>query len=103
MTRPFLDIRILTSSIHHPIFGETTGQADHGPDLPCSAPPSPKEPAMTTATAPVPRPVDETRLETDLGYRFGYLSEFMGFGPADVEAIHAAAPHLAPLVPALVD
>jgi hypothetical protein len=47
--------------------------------------------------------VDEARLESDLAYRFGYVSEFMGFGPADVEAIHAAAPALAPLVPGLVD
>jgi hypothetical protein len=47
--------------------------------------------------------IDEARLETDLGYRFGYLAKFMGFGPEDVEAIHAAAPHLVPLVPALVD
>jgi len=47
--------------------------------------------------------VDERRLESDTEYRFGYLSEFMGFGPQDVEAIHAAAPRLAPLVPTLVD
>lgn len=47
--------------------------------------------------------VDESRLETDTGYRFGYVSEFMGFGQADIDAIHAAAPHLAPVVPALVD
>jgi hypothetical protein len=47
--------------------------------------------------------IDEPRLESDLAYRFGYLAEFMGFGPADVEAIHAAAPALAPQVPALVD
>ena len=47
--------------------------------------------------------IHEPRLESDLGYRFGYVSEFMGFGPEDVAAIHAAAPHLAPLVPALVD
>jgi hypothetical protein len=47
--------------------------------------------------------IDEERLESDLGYRFNYLTEFMGFGPADVAAIHAAAPALAPLVPALVD
>ena len=47
--------------------------------------------------------IDEPRLETDLGYRFGYVAEFMGFGPDDVAAIHAAAPHLAPLVPGLVD
>jgi len=47
--------------------------------------------------------IDEERLETDLGYRFGYLAEFMGFGAQDVSAIHAAAPALAPLVPGLVD
>ena len=47
--------------------------------------------------------IDEPRLERDAGYRFGYLAEFVGFGPEDVEAIHAAAPILAPLVPGLVD
>ena len=47
--------------------------------------------------------VEEARLEKDLGYRFGYLSEFMEFGREDVEAIHCAAPLLAPLVPILVD
>jgi hypothetical protein len=47
--------------------------------------------------------IQEARLESDLGYRFGYLAEFMGFGPDDIAAIHAAAPALAPLVPALVD
>jgi hypothetical protein len=47
--------------------------------------------------------IDETRLEQDLGYRFGYLSEFMGFGEEDVQAIHGAAAAVAPLVPALVD
>jgi hypothetical protein len=47
--------------------------------------------------------IDEPRLEHDLAYRFGYLAEFMGFGPEDIEAIHAAAAHLAPLVPTLVD
>jgi len=47
--------------------------------------------------------IDEPRLESDLGYRFGYVSEFMGFGADDVAAIHAAAPALAPLVPGLVD
>src|SRR5262245_44009979 len=46
--------------------------------------------------------IDEKALERDLGYRFGYLAEFMGFGPEDVAAIHGAAPYLAPLVPALV-
>ena len=47
--------------------------------------------------------IDEPKLETDLGYRFEYLAGFMGFGPDDVAAIHAAAPALAPLVPGLVD
>jgi hypothetical protein len=47
--------------------------------------------------------VDEQRLEADASYRFGYVAEFMGFGPADVAAIHAAAPAVAPLVPGLVD
>jgi hypothetical protein len=47
--------------------------------------------------------IDEPRLESDLGYRFGYLTEFMGFGSDDIAAIHASAPHLAPVVPALVD
>ncbi len=47
--------------------------------------------------------VDEPRLETDLAYRFEYVAGFVGFGPADAAAVHAAAPHLAPLVPGLVD
>ncbi len=47
--------------------------------------------------------IDESRLESDLAYRFEYLAGFMGFGEDDVAAIHAAAPALAPLVPSLVD
>lgn len=47
--------------------------------------------------------IDESRLETDLGYRFGYLAEFMGFGSEDVKAVHDSAAHLAPLVSVLVD
>ena len=47
--------------------------------------------------------INEQRLESDLSYRFQYLSEFMGFGAEDVAAIHAAASVLAPLVPTLVD
>src|SRR5262245_22493685 len=46
--------------------------------------------------------INEQRLESDLGYRFHYLAEFMGFGAEDVAAIHGAAPVLAPLVPTLV-
>jgi hypothetical protein len=55
------------------------------------------------STLPPMKRIDESRLESDLGYRFGYLTEFMGFGPEDVKAIHQSADHLAPLVPALVD
>jgi hypothetical protein len=47
--------------------------------------------------------VDEPRLERDLGYRFDYVANFVGFGPEDVAVIHAAAGRLAPLVPGLVD
>jgi hypothetical protein len=47
--------------------------------------------------------IDERRLESDLGYRFGYLTQFMGFGDDDIAAIHAAAWALAPLVPSLVE
>jgi hypothetical protein len=47
--------------------------------------------------------IDEERLETDLGYRFEYLTEFVEFDGNDIAAIHGAAPHLAPLVPVLVD
>lgn len=47
--------------------------------------------------------IDESRLETDLEYRFGYVAEFMGFRAEDIAVIHGAAGFLAPLVPALVD
>lgn len=47
--------------------------------------------------------IEEGRLEKDLGYRFQYLAEFMGFGTEDIGAIHGAAGVLAPLVPSLVD
>ena len=54
---------------------------------------------MTTAI----KYIDEPRLESDLGYRFGYLAEFMEFGPDDIETIAAFAPHIAPAVDTLVD
>jgi len=57
----------------------------------------------SSTTADSIQRVDEARLEADVAYRFGYVSEFMGFGADDIEAIHAAAAHLAPLVPTLVD
>lgn len=47
--------------------------------------------------------IDESRLESDPGYRFEYLSEFMGFTTDDMAVIHGAAQHLGPLVPVLVD
>jgi hypothetical protein len=52
---------------------------------------------------PTVKRINEKLLETDLGYRFKYLSEFIGFGDEDIAAIHGAAPHLGPVVPALVD
>lgn len=47
--------------------------------------------------------IDDARLESDPGYRFEYLSEFMNFTTDDMAVVHGAAQHLAPLVPALVD
>lgn len=47
--------------------------------------------------------IDERRLEKDLMYRVGYLTDFMGFGEADIKAIHGSASLLAPQVPGLVD
>lgn len=47
--------------------------------------------------------IDEARLESVLEYRFGYLTEFVGFGESDVETVTGAAKLLAPLVPGLVD
>jgi hypothetical protein len=47
--------------------------------------------------------IDEQTLECDLGYRFGYLSEFVGFGVNDIALIVAAGPQLAEHVPALVE
>ena len=47
--------------------------------------------------------INEPRLESDLGYRFQYLAEFVGFGHDDIAAIHGAAPLIAPLVTTLVN
>ena len=49
------------------------------------------------------RNINEEQLESDLAYRFEYLTEFMGFSAANIETIHGAAELLAPLVPSLVD
>lgn len=51
----------------------------------------------------VMKTIDEPRLESDLGYRVGYLMEFVGLSAEDVQTIHGAAGALAPLVPGLVD
>ncbi len=47
--------------------------------------------------------IDESRLESDLAYRFAYLAEFIGFREDDVAAIHGAGPLVAALAPVLVD
>lgn len=47
--------------------------------------------------------VDEDRLESDLEYRFAYLSEFVGFSEDDIHTIHASAEAIGPLVPSIVD
>ena len=39
--------------------------------------------------------IDEPRLETDLAYRFQYLTEFMGFTEEDIKTIHGGAALLA--------
>jgi hypothetical protein len=47
--------------------------------------------------------IDDARLDSDPGYRFEYLSEFMNFTTEDMAVVHGAAQHLGPLVPTLVD
>jgi hypothetical protein len=47
--------------------------------------------------------IDESKLESDVGYRVGYLMEFVGFDGNDIQTIHGSAGALAPLVPGLVD
>lgn len=47
--------------------------------------------------------IDESKLETDLGYRFEYLCKFMDFGEKEIQTITGSAGLLAPLVPGLVD
>lgn len=59
--------------------------------------------STATMTTPAVKRIDEQRLESDVGYRFQYLADFMNFGAEDIDAIHEAAALLAPLVPALVD
>jgi len=47
--------------------------------------------------------IDRNKLYSDLGYRFDYVSKFMGFGAEDIKAIKASAPFVAPLVPTIVN
>ena len=57
----------------------------------------------TTSGSTAVTHIDERRLEEDVAYRVGYVSEFMGFGADDIAAIQGAASQLAPLVPVLVE
>ncbi|CUA69290.1 hypothetical protein RSOLAG22IIIB_13980 [Rhizoctonia solani] len=49
------------------------------------------------------RYIDANLINTDLQARVDYLTKFIEFGPADVEALHNAAPILKPLADAAVD
>lgn len=46
--------------------------------------------------------VDERRLETDILYRFRYVSHFVGFGEADIDLIETAGTALDPHLDAIV-
>jgi hypothetical protein len=47
--------------------------------------------------------IDEVKLETDTTYRFQYMTEFVGFGEAEIKVVLGAAALLAPVVPSLVN
>lgn len=47
--------------------------------------------------------IDESKLETDLQYRYDFLADFIGFGPEEVSLIQSSAPHLGPRIPELVE
>ena len=47
--------------------------------------------------------IDEQLLESDVQARFAFLADFIGFGDADIAAIHASVGRLAPLIPQLVE
>ena len=46
--------------------------------------------------------IDETRLESDLAYRYEYLTEFIGFTEADVAVIHGLQLQLMPHIDGMV-
>eukprot|EP00026_Physarum_polycephalum_P017578 Phypoly_transcript_18842.p1 GENE.Phypoly_transcript_18842~~Phypoly_transcript_18842.p1 ORF type:complete len:197 (+),score=33.45 Phypoly_transcript_18842:142-732(+) len=47
--------------------------------------------------------IDAARLDTDLEYRFNYMTKFLDFGAEDIELIKGTAPNLGPLVPTVVE
>ncbi|MES1907091.1 MAG: hypothetical protein MHM6MM_000275 [Cercozoa sp. M6MM] len=47
--------------------------------------------------------IDERALFEDVGARFKYLCDFVGFGKEDIKLIHGCAEYLGPLVPTVVD
>jgi hypothetical protein len=47
--------------------------------------------------------IDGARLNTDLRYRFNYLSKFLNFTSEDIKLLNTVAPALVPLVPVAVD
>jgi Protoglobin len=49
------------------------------------------------------REINEAQLEANLGYRFRFVTEFIGFSSDDAAAIQEAAPYLGPLIPQIVE
>lgn len=47
--------------------------------------------------------IDETKLETDMAYRFEFLSEFIGFTSEDAATVQASGPYVGPLIPQIVE
>jgi hypothetical protein len=47
--------------------------------------------------------VDAAKLNSDIEYRYAYLSKFLGFTQGDISTLNKIAPALVPLVPTVVD
>lgn len=47
--------------------------------------------------------IDETRLRSDLHYRFEYISKFLDFTQYDISILNSLAPILLPVLPNIVD
>ncbi len=47
--------------------------------------------------------IDKTRLNTDLRYRFEYLSKFLNFTSNDITLLSTFAPIVFPLIPVIPD